>query len=151
MPLAIRAAVFVALLAGLLAPPAAAQPDDAKALQQKFQAEREAAVKAKFPADALSRPDDLAKRADAAVAANTQQLKTLVNLGKTDKPLKALAFKPDGKFLAVGGDDGILRVVEGDTGKATYTSPTRNARIEKVAYSPNGNMIALGDSNSQVA
>src|SRR5262249_54747429 len=70
-----------------------------------------------------------------------KHMKTLLNLGKTDKPLKALAFKPDGKFLAVGGDDCILRVVETDTGKAVYTSPSRNARIEKVAYSPNGNMI----------
>ncbi|HVL12229.1 MAG TPA: WD40 repeat domain-containing protein [Gemmata sp.] len=77
--------------------------------------------------------------------------KTLLNIGKTDKPLKALAFSPDGKSLAVGGDDGVLRVVDFESGKATYTSPSRNARIEKVAYSPNGNMVAAGDSNSQVA
>ena len=78
-------------------------------------------------------------------------LKTLVNLGKTDKPIKALAFSPDGKLLAVGADDGILRVVESDTGKVVYTSNSRNARIERVAFSPNGKLVALGDSNSQVA
>ncbi len=78
-------------------------------------------------------------------------IKTILNIGKTDKPLKTLAYSPDGKFLAVGGDDGILRVIESDTGKAKYTSPSRNARIEHVAYSPNGNMVALGDSNAQVA
>ncbi|HEV3440489.1 MAG TPA: WD40 repeat domain-containing protein, partial [Gemmata sp.] len=77
--------------------------------------------------------------------------KTLLNLGKTDKPIKPIAFSPDGKFLAVGADDGILRVVEVDTGKLTFTSPSRNARIEKLAYSPNGKMIVVGDSNSQIA
>jgi WD40 repeat protein len=78
-------------------------------------------------------------------------IKTLVNLGKTDKPIKALAFSPDGKMLAVGADDGILRVVESGTGKAVYTSPSRNARIERVAFSPSGKLVAIGDSNSQVA
>lgn len=78
-------------------------------------------------------------------------VKTLLHIGKTDKPLKSIAYSPDGKSLAVGGDDGILRVIESDTGKARYTSPTRNARIEEVVWSPNGNLVALGDSNSQVA
>jgi WD40 repeat protein len=80
-----------------------------------------------------------------------KQGKTFLNIGKTDKPLKAVAFSPDGKSLAVGGDDGILRVIEFESGKATYTSPSRNARIERVAYSPNGNMVAIADNNSQVA
>jgi len=78
-------------------------------------------------------------------------IKTILNIGKTDKPLKSLAYSPDGKFLAVGGDDGILRVIESDTGKAKYTSPSRNARLEKVAWSSNGNLVGVGDSNSQVA
>lgn len=78
-------------------------------------------------------------------------IKTVLNLGKTDKPLKALAYSPDGKQLAVGADDGVLRVIESDSGKAVYTSPTRNTRIERVAFSPNGKLVAVGDTNSQVA
>lgn len=77
--------------------------------------------------------------------------KTLVNLGKTDRPIKAVAFSPDGKALAVGADDGVLRVYEVETGKATYTSPPRNTRIEALAYSPNGKMIVVGDGNAFAA
>ncbi|QJW97499.1 WD40 repeat domain-containing protein [Frigoriglobus tundricola] len=84
-------------------------------------------------------------------AATGKLIKVLVNLGKTDKPIKAIAFSPDGQRLAVGSDDGVLRVVESDTGKEVFTSPPRNARIEKVAFSPNGKLVAVGDNNSQVA
>jgi WD40 repeat protein len=78
-------------------------------------------------------------------------IKVLLNLGKTEKPIKTIAFRPDGRFLAVGADDGILRVVEFATGRISYTSPSRNARIESLAYSPNGKMIVVGDNNSQLA
>ena len=78
-------------------------------------------------------------------------IKTVLTLGKTDKPVKCVAYSPDGTRLAVGADDGILRVIDSDTGKEVYTSPTRNARIEAVAFSPNGKLVALGDTNSQVA
>jgi WD40 repeat protein len=276
MPFPMR---LVVLLVGFAAAvPVLAQPaaDDPRAMQAKFQAEREQAVKARFPAEALARADELARRAEAALAANNpaaalryfrdarwqlpylpaglpehvvrvfgesrmrhsdrvnalayspdgtriascskdltvriwdlgngrelvtyrghstqpddptragtnvlgvtdvvfhpsnsklivsacgnqvhewdaesgKLLRTLLHLGKTDKPIKALAFRPDGKFLAVGSDDGILRVVQLETGKVTFTSPSRNARIEKLAYSSNGVMIVLGDSAGQVA
>lgn len=78
-------------------------------------------------------------------------IRTLVSLGKTDKPIKSIAFSPDGKLLAVGADDGIVRVVRLEDGQVTFTSPGRNARIEKVAFHPSGDWIAVADSNSQVA
>ncbi len=83
--------------------------------------------------------------------ATGKQLKTLVNLGKTDKPIRSIAYSPNGKLLAIGADDGIIRVVEADSGKAVYTSPSRGARIERVVFSPNSKLLAIGDSNMQVA
>jgi WD40 repeat protein len=83
--------------------------------------------------------------------ATGKSVKTVLNLGKTDKPVKAVAYSPDGKRLAVGADDGVLRVIDSESGKEVYASPSRNARIERVCYSPNGKLVALGDSAGQVA
>ena len=69
----LRSLMLVVLAGAVAAPFAAAEPpapaptaDDVKALREKFQTERDQALKAKFPADALVRADDLAKRADEA-------------------------------------------------------------------------------------
>lgn len=78
-------------------------------------------------------------------------IKTLFHLKTSDKPLRPIAFSPDGKHLAIGGDDGIFRIVELETGKVEFECAPRNARIESLAYSPKGDMIVVGDSNSQVA
>ena len=75
-----------------------------------------------------------------------KKIKVLATIEKSDKPLKCLAFSPDGKSIAVGGDDGILRVFETETGKNTFSSAPRNARIERVTYSPNGKLIGIADN-----
>lgn len=80
-----------------------------------------------------------------------KQVKVLATIEKTDKPLKAVAVSPDGKLVAVGGDDGILRVYQVDTGKNTFSSVSRNARIERVAFSPNGKMIGVADNTGNAA
>lgn len=82
-------------------------------------------------------------------AASGKHLKTLLQL-KTDRPLKCLAFHPQGTLLAVGGDDGVLRLVDITTGQEVWTVPSRNARIERVAWNKDGSLIALGDSNAQI-
>jgi WD40 repeat protein len=78
-------------------------------------------------------------------------IKVLAKIEKSDKPLKCVAFSPDGKSLAVGSDEGILRVYEVESGKNTFSSPARNARIERVAFSPNGKLIGIADSGGSAA
>ncbi len=79
------------------------------------------------------------------------QIKVLSRIEATDRPFKSIAFRPDGAALAVGSDDGILRVYEVATGKETFKSAPRNARIERVAYSPNGKLIGVADANGMAA
>jgi WD40 repeat protein len=80
-----------------------------------------------------------------------KQIKVLATIEKSDRPLKAVAFRPDGKAVAVGGDDGILRVYEVDTGKEAFKGAPRNARIERVAFSPNGKLIGVADTAGNAA
>src|SRR5207248_9000319 len=133
MPSAARAAVLVALLAGLLAPLASAQPDDAKALQQKFQAEREQSVKAKFPAEALARADELARRGEAAL--------------KADNPKAAARYFRDARwqlpYLPAGLPEHVVRVFG--------ESRMRHAdRVNCLAYSPDGTRLASASRDGTV-
>jgi WD40 repeat protein len=80
-----------------------------------------------------------------------KRIKVLATIDKSDKPLKCVAFSPDGKSLAVGSDEGVLRVFDVESGKNTFSSPTRNARIERCAWSPNGKMIGIADNGGAAA
>src|SRR5215471_14573744 len=127
-----RTAVLITLVAGLLAPGASAQPapagptaDDAKALRERFQAEREQAVKAKLPAEALARADELAKRGEDAL--------------KGDNTKAAARYFRDARwqlpYLPAGLPEHVIRVF-GD-------SRMRHAdRVNCLAYSLDGTRLA---------
>lgn len=80
-----------------------------------------------------------------------KRIKVLATIEKSDKPLKCAAFSPDGSKLAVGSDEGILRVYEIESGKLTFSSPVRNARIERCAWSPNGKLLGIADQGGTAA
>jgi WD40 repeat protein len=55
---------------------------------------------------------------------------------------RSLAFSPDRKLLAGGGDEGVLRLWDVATGKELRTTPKDGYRVRSVAFSPDGKTVA---------
>jgi WD40 repeat protein len=53
-----------------------------------------------------------------------------------------LAFSPDGRLLAGGGDDGVVRVWDVATRKVVYTWTGHTKRVTGVAWNPQGTLLA---------
>jgi len=66
--------------------------------------------------------------------------------------VNSVAFSPNGKILAVGDDDGDVKLWSTASGKrtATLTQESDGSGVDSVAFSPNGQILAVGDGDGKV-
>ncbi len=64
--------------------------------------------------------------------------------------LFAVAFSPDGKLLATGGSDGVVRCWEVTSGREILTCKDHSSWVRSVAFSPDGKTLASGSDDQTV-
>jgi WD40 repeat protein/serine/threonine protein kinase len=93
------------------------------------------------------------KRKDAAVllwdATTGQEIRALTG-NTVGLSVLAVAFSPDGRQIASGGDDKIVKLWDVATGREIFTLQGHTKRVESVAFSPDGRQIASGSNDSSI-
>jgi len=69
--------------------------------------------------------------------------------------IRSLSFSPDGKFIAIGKEDGEVSLIDVNTGEvkqhyAGHAKARQPVMIESIAFSPNGKIFASGDRDGNV-
>src|SRR5262249_45366292 len=73
--------------------------------------------------------------------------KDLVGPGRQ---ISSVVFSPDGKVLATGASDGLVRLWEVATGKPILTPRGHEGLCRRVAFAPDGNTVVTGGADGTV-
>jgi RNA polymerase sigma factor (sigma-70 family) len=71
-------------------------------------------------------------------------------LGQQPADIKALAFSPDGKMLATGGEDGSIRLLQANSGKILRQIKTQNQAVLALAFSSDGKTLASAGKDQHI-
>ena len=134
-------------------------PNFQKATDERTAAERtletskrgveRAAEAVKKATEAVPGVDAKVKAAEATAQERDQQVQTATAaVPMTEKPMKWLAFAPDGATFAVVGDDQLLHTYSAETGAPVEVYPAFAAPGSVVAFAADGSAIAAAANNS---
>lgn len=71
-------------------------------------------------------------------------------LAESEKPIKAIAYSPDGKYIVSCGDDQCVHIWDGDTGAAVEVIQGQGVPLVGVAFTSPQNAISFGANNTGV-
>lgn len=66
------------------------------------------------------------------------------------RALRAVAFSPDGRWVATGGHDNVVRLLDAGTGKVARTLAGHTDRVNGLAFSPDGRLLASAGADRTI-
>src|SRR6202158_1826456 len=82
-------------------------------------------------------------------AINAQKPKLVVQTGHV-RGVFAVAFSPDGKLIASGGDDYTIKLWDVSTGAELGSLRGHSGRVNSVVFSPDGQLLASGSDDTTI-
>lgn len=110
-----------------------------KAVNQTAKAQQTADEQQKAAKGILDAETTVAKQAEEKLNAAKAELPM------TEKPVKFVAFSPDGKFLAASGDDGVVRLYDPKTARPLEELVGQAAPTNALLFGPDRALVSIAD------